>query len=156
MPAHLLALIAAALLAVRMPFHQSVGFLGSFAAGLVAGLIALALGVGETPAPDGLMVAAALCGLVAAAALRLPAIPAAFLAAFIGLAAGLDSPPDSISLREAIFALVGTACAGVAAMIITVGAAARLGQLWQGMVLRVVGSWIAAIAILVLALRWAA
>jgi hypothetical protein len=122
----------------------------------VAGITALALGVGETPAPDGLMVAASVCGLVAAAALRLPVILSALLAVVIGFATGLDSPPDSISLREAIFALVGTACAGIAAMAIAVGGATLLGRLWQGIVLRVAGAWIAAIAILVLALRWAA
>jgi urease accessory protein len=156
MPVHLLALIAVALPAARVPFHRRVGVVAAFAAGLVAGLVTLALGVGETPAADGLMAAAALCGLAAAAALPLPVILTALLAAVIGFAVALDSPPDSILLREAIFALVGTACTGVAAMAIAVEAAALLGRLWQGIVLRVAGSWTAAIAILVLALRWAA
>jgi urease accessory protein len=155
-PLHLLALIAVALLAARMPFRQRVGLVAAFAAGLVAGLVTLTLGVGETPAADGLMVAAALCGLVAAAALRPRATLTALLAAGIGVAVALDSPPDSISLREAIFALVGTAFAGIAAIAIAVEAAALLGRLWQGIVLRVAGSWTAAIAVLVLALRWLA
>jgi len=129
--------------------------LAAFAVGLVAGLWALALGAGETPAGDALAAAAMLCGLAAAMALRLPAALTAFLGFIVGLATGLDAPPDSISVREAILGLIGTACGGVAAFAAAVVASALLGGLWDGIALRVAGSWIAAIAILVLALRWA-
>jgi urease accessory protein len=154
-PAHLMALISVALLAGRKPLRERVALVGAFAAGLAAGLGALAAGAGETPAGDVLMVVAALCGLAAAAALHLPPGLPALLAIVVGLAGGLDSPPDAISLREAILGLIGTACTGIAALAIMVGVSAALAGVWQGIALRVAGSWIAAIAVLVLALRWA-
>jgi urease accessory protein len=154
-PAHLVALVSVALLAGRKPLRERVACVAAFAAGLAAGLGAVAAGVGETPAGDLLMVVAVLCGLAAAAALRLPSGLLAPLAFAVGLGGGLDSPPDAISLREAILGLIGTACAGIAALAIMVAVSAVLAGVWQGIALRVAGSWIAAIAILVLALRWA-
>jgi hypothetical protein len=47
----------------------------------------------------------------------------------------------------------GKACAGIAAAAVMFGATAALARLWQGIALRIVGLWMAAIAILVLALR---
>jgi urease accessory protein len=154
-PAHLLALIAAALLAGPAGFLERVGFVAAFAAGLAAGLGALAAGVGETAAGDVLIVAAMICGLAAAAALRLPTGLAELLSFIVGLATGLDSPPEAILLREAILGLIGTACGGIATMAVMVALSAVLGRIWQAIGLRVAGSWTAAIAILVLALRWA-
>jgi urease accessory protein len=155
LPAHLLALISVALLAGRSAFHQRMAWVAAFAAGLAAGLGALAAGIGETPAGDVLMAAAALCGLAAAAALHVPSGLAALLAFTVGLAAGLDSPPDAILVREAILGLLGTAVGGIAVLVAMSGVAAALARIWDGVALRVAGSWIAAIAILVLALRWA-
>ena len=65
------------------------------------------------------------------------------------------SPPETISLHEAVLMLTGTFCGGVAALALLTAAAAWLAHLWRAIALRVAGSWIAAIAILVLALRLA-
>jgi urease accessory protein len=154
-PAHFVALISVALLAGPAALRERVACVAAFAAGLAAGLGALAAGVGETPAGDVLLVLAALCGLAAAAALRLPPGLLALLAFAAGLASGLDSPPDAISLQEAVLSLIGTACAGIAALAIMVGVSAALAGVVLRIAPRVAGSWIAAIAILVLALRWA-
>jgi hypothetical protein len=51
--------------------------------------------------------------------------------------------------------LIGTAGGGIAAMAIMVALSAAVAPIWNGIALRVAGSWIAAIALLVLALRWA-
>ncbi len=155
-PAHLVALISVALLAGRASLRERKAVVAAFAAGLAAGLGALVAGVGETPAGDVLLVVAALCGLAAAAALRLPSGLLALLAFVIGLAGGLDSPPDAISLREAVLSLIGTACAGIAALALMTTMSAALAGVWQGIALRVAGSWMTAIAVLVLALRLAA
>jgi urease accessory protein len=112
-PAHLVALISVGLLAGRSALRECAAVVAAFAAGLATGLGALAAGVGETPAADVLLVVAALCGLAAAAALRLPPGLLALLALVTGLAGGLDSPPDAVSLREAVLSLIGTACAGI-------------------------------------------
>jgi urease accessory protein len=155
-PAHLIALAGFGLMAGRSnrwSARAAVG--GAFVLGLAAGLGAVAAGTGETPARDVLLAIAALCGLVATSGLAVPAALAAPAALASGVALGLDSPPDAIRLDEAVAALIGTACGGVMVLALIVLAAVALARLWRGVVLRVAGSWIAAIAILVLALRWA-
>jgi|SRR5580700_895831 urease accessory protein len=152
-PAHVVALIGLGLLAGRSPVSK---LIAAFAFGLAGGLGAIAWGMGETPASDVLLAAAALCGLLSAAGLTVPAWLVAPLALVSGVAFGLDSPPETISLRDAVLILVGTACGGVAALAAMAFAARAVVRLWHGIALRVAGSWIAAIAILVLALRWVA
>jgi hypothetical protein len=155
LPAHLMAIISAALLGACTKPWPSIIFLAAFAAGLAAGLAALTL-VGETPAGDVLLAVTFLNGLAAAMAPAAVPRPVVGLIAFIvGAALGLDSPPDSILLRDAIVGLVGTWCAAMTLLVAVPAAATPLTRLWNGLVLRVVGSWIAATAMLVLALRWA-
>ena len=74
----------------------------------------------------------------------------------VGLALGLDSPPDAILAarcdprpdRDVVRRRSTLLMAALAV-------ATPLARLWNGIALRVAGSWIAAMAILVLALRWA-
>jgi urease accessory protein len=155
LPAHAMAMISTALLASRASHWPGVGFVAAFAIGLGAGLAALPLGVGETPARDVLLGAALLGGLAAAAALPVPSLVVGSTAFVVGLALGLDSPPDAILLREAILGLLGTWCAGVTLLVVALAVATPLTRLWNGIALRVAGSWLAAMAILILALRWA-
>jgi hypothetical protein len=98
---------------------------------------------------------ALICGLAAAKAARLLGWLAAPLALVAGLAIGLDSPPETISLREAVWTLFGTAAGSILAAAALSEAAAWAAVRWRGIALRVAGSWIAAIGILVLALRLA-
>ncbi len=153
-PAHVVALIGFGLLAGRGPAASQI--VAAFALGLAGGLGAIAWGVGETPASDVLLAAAALCGLTAAAGFPAPAWLAAPLALVSGVAFGLDSPPETISLRDAVLMLIGTACGGVVALAAIAIAACLVARPRHGIALRVAGSWIAAIAILALALRWLA
>jgi urease accessory protein len=152
-PAHLLSLVGVGLLAGRMPLRARTLLTAVFGLGLGVGLSAIAWGAGETPANDILLAAAGACGATAALGLPVPTGLALPGAALIGSAMGLDSPPESISLREADLMLIGTGCGGIATLALLAASAAGLGR-WP-MVLRVAGSWTAAIAILVLALRWA-
>jgi urease accessory protein len=152
-PAHVVALVGLAVAAGRAGLPAAT--VAAFAAGLAAGLGALAWGVGETPAPDVLLAVAGFCGILAAALPRVPAWPAVTLAPIVGVAIGLDSPPEATLLNEAVLMLLGTACGGVIAFAVIVLAASLFGRVGQGLALRVAGSWVAAIAILVLALRWA-
>jgi len=152
-PAHVVALAGLAVAAGRA--GSRVAIVAAFALGLAGGLGAIAWGVGETPANDVLLAAAAACGVLAAGLPRLPAWLAVPPAPVIGVAIGLDSPPQAISVGAAVPMLLGTACGGVIALALLAAAASALAGRWQGIVLRVAGSWLAAIAILVLALRWA-
>jgi len=151
-PAHVVALAGLAVAAGRAGLRLAT--VAAFAPGLIAGLGALAWGVGETPAPDVLLAVAGFCGILAAALPRVPAWLVVALAPIVGIAIGLDSPPEVTSLKEAVLMLLGTACGGVIAFAVLALAAFVLGGVGRGIVLRVAGSWVAAIAILVLALRW--
>ena len=152
-PAHLLSLIGLGLLAGGGPLRARGAIVTAFALGLAGGLGAIAFAAGETPANDVLLAAAVICGVIAATGLPGPAWFTAPLALIIGSAVGLDSPPETISMHEAALMLAGTFCGGIAALALIAAAAAALARL--AIALRVAGSWIAAIAILVLALRWA-
>ena len=68
----------------------------------------LALAVGETPAATVLLVVVAIAGALVAAAFRLPLLVVGPLAAAMGVTIGLDSPPEVISLQEAVLMLIGT------------------------------------------------
>jgi urease accessory protein len=152
-PAHLVALVGLGVASGRAQLRAAI--VAAFALGLVVGLGAIAWGVGETPASDVLLSAAAVCGALAAVVPRLAAWLAAPLAPIIGVALGLDSPPEVTSLGTAVLMLLGTACGGAITLAILAVAASLLAGRWHGIVLRIAGSWVAAIAILVLALRWA-
>lgn len=153
-PSHLISLLGLGLVAARGVLSVRMGIIAAFACGLAGGLGAIAWGVGETPANDVLMAIAAPCGLIAAAGIAMPAWLLAPTALICGIALGLDSPPDVVSLSDALLMLIGTACGGVAALAAAVTAASALSRPWHGVATRVAGSWIAAVAILALALRW--
>ena len=73
------------------------------------------------------------------------------LAAVTGIAIGLDSPPEVVSVRQAHLMLIGTAFGGGLLLIVMVEIATRLTSPWQRIAARILGSWIAASAVLVLA-----
>jgi hypothetical protein len=156
-PVHVIALAGLALIVPRN--KRNAAFASStievtFAVGLAIGLGALAAGAGETPAADGLLAGATLCGLLAVSGVRASLARALPVALMSGIALGLDSPPEAINLAEAVATLIGIACGAVVALALMVSLAIRIGRPWQGVALRVVGSWIAAIAILALVVRW--
>jgi hypothetical protein len=154
-PAHVIALTGIALIAGRNNCN-GLSAVAAFASGLALGLGALAWGVGETSASEVLLACALLCGLAAAAGVTVPIALAVPVALIAGVASGLDSPPDGIRLGEAVASLIGTACGGVAALALLALAATVIARWRHGIALRVAGSWIAAMAILALAVRWAA
>jgi urease accessory protein len=93
-------------------------------------------------------------GLLALARPLPQLIPVA-LAAVVGVALGLDSPPEVISLAAANAMLIGTGFGAAVAVALIADGAQRLTRWWQRLGLRIVGSWIVASAVLVLALRYA-
>jgi urease accessory protein len=151
-PAHFLSLIGLGLLAGRGSSQAAT--VVAFTFGLAGGLGAIAWGAGETPASEVLFAASGVCGAVAALGRPAATWLAAPAALVIGCALGLDSPPDAISLREAVWTLIGTGFGAVAALALMAASAARVRQAGWAIALRVAGSWLAAIAVLVLALRW--
>jgi hypothetical protein len=111
--------------------------------------------VRETPAATALLAIAALGGVIVALAFRTPLWLRAMLALATGGAVALNSPPYALTIPAAIAMQIGAGAAAVAALGLVTGVAMRAERRWQRIGVRIVGSWIAASAILVLALRLA-
>ena len=104
---------------------------------------------------EALLVLALATGLLVALARPLPEAVGCALGAATGFAIALDSPPEVLSVREANLMLIGTGFGATLLLIVVVEAASRLRGGWPRIGARILGSWIAASAILVLALRLA-
>ena len=153
-PAHLLALIGLGLLIGQQERGRRALEL-NFVVALMAGLVAIALAAGPSRANDVLIVSAVVSGLLAAWARPLPQQIGWPLAAVTGAAIGLDSPPEVIDLTTATVMLIGTGCGASMLLVVIAEGTAVLRRDWQRIGVRVAGSWTAAAAILVLALRLA-
>ena len=122
---------------------------------LVAGLLILTLGVAVPYAGIVVMLCALIAGVLVAFGRALPEALGCGLAGVTGLAIALDSPPEVVSVREANWMLIGTGFGATILLIVVVEIASRLRPSWTRIGARVLGSWIAAGAILLLALRFA-
>lgn len=151
-PAHALALVAFGLCAGRQQVMS--WSVGAFFAGVICGLVAIGLAVRPLFALDVLLGCTFVSGGIAALAWRLPAVLTLLLGASTGLALGLDSPPQAISLAAARMTLIGTAAAAICALVLVVLAAGLLKRTGAAIAMRVLGSWCAASAMLVLAVRF--
>jgi len=152
-PAHVMALVAVSLLAAQHtpPWGRVVPLAGII--GLATGLATLTLGVVPLWANDGVLWLAAISGALVAFARRWPEIVGGTLMAVTGFVIGLDSPPEVLSVAEANLMLIGTGIGGSVLIAAIVALASSIKQDWARIGVRVLGSWIAASAILVLAVR---
>ena len=150
-PSHVLAIVALALLIGQQGWGR--GVMAAYVVAVLAGLGAIAAAVVPMLAEQALLVLAMIVGLLVALARPLPPALGALLAAAAGLALALDSPPEAITLSEANLALIGTGLGAAIALLVLVQGTSRLRRDWQRIGARIVGSWIAASAILVLAPR---
>ncbi len=152
-PAHLLLILATGLfLGQRGPRENRLAlpafFLASVAGLLLTGSAAAGSAAGVF-VPAGTLV----IGLVTAIGSRapLPLYPAA--GAFAGFFLGLDSTAESLAGRERALALTGTGVGLNLWLIYACGIADFFSRKpWQHLGLRIVGSWLAASSLLVLAL----
>jgi urease accessory protein len=149
-PAHVLTLLALALILARQP-QRFAGVL-VFALALAGGFLAIVLAVETTPARTVLLAVAVALGVMVAAAWA-PKLLAWLLAAIAGVALALDSPPQAVTITEAYATLGGTALGACAMLVVVAAIAAHANADWQRLGVRIVGSWIAASAILVLAVQ---
>jgi urease accessory protein len=158
LPAHVLALLALGLLIGQQTARTRHVSLAAFVAGAAVGLTAIAFGVGQTSAADVLLATTFVSAASAAIARPLPALACALLAVIAGVALALDSPPEAISIAVATATLVGTGLGASLALAIIVTGMNYLtrGREWNWARLggRILSSWIAASAILVLAVRF--
>jgi urease accessory protein len=149
-PAHAMTLLALALLMARQSQRFVVVLI--FALVLAAGFLAIVLAVETTPARTVLLAVAGALGVMVAAAWA-PKLLAWLLTAVAGGALALDSPPQAVRIAEAYATLAGTAIGACAMLVVVTAIAAHASADWQRLGVRILGSWIAASAILVLAVQ---
>jgi hypothetical protein len=154
-PTHLLAVVALGLLAGHPSARFPVFLLAMFAIGLAAGSVAVASAIRETPAALVLLILAACVASLVLIATTLPSWVASLLAFAVGAALALNAPPHEITIAAAVAAQTGLAVAALATFAVVTFIAMKATRPWQRIGVRIVGSWIAASAILVLALRLA-
>ena len=153
LPSHLLNLAGLGLLIGQSGARKYLA-VAIFGGSVLCGLGATAR-VYESPTAIWLPVSAAVIGLLVASAWRLPRLALSAIAAVIGAMVGLDSRPETPFLSDALLAFAGTALGASLAVLIVAFAASFARARWQEIGVRVVGSWIAATAILVSALQFA-
>ena len=158
-PAHLMALIALATLIAQQqpkwhwPSHWRAPLL--FVVGLTAGSVAIAWGYAPMYSGEAVLTGAAIAGFLVAYGKPLLNRTIAVLAAASGIAIAVDSPPDAITIREAILSQLGTFCGASILLVAVIEIVSWRRHHWQRIGVRILGSWIAASAILVLALQFA-
>lgn len=126
-----------------------------FVAALAIGLAAIAWALVPRYTAEAVLACAVTAGILVAWARRWPEPLGCALAAALGLSLGLDSPPEVISIAEANRMLLGTGASAMILLFVAMFCTSHLRRAWQRIGLRVLGSWIAASAILVLALQFA-
>ncbi len=151
-PEHGLSLLALGLVLGQLEQPPRRAGIMIFAVALACGLIAAAFAVGEALAADVLLAATGILGLLVVT-MWTPTYLVWPLAAIVGLTLALDSRPEVASNSEALQMLLGSGIGALVALAIVAEVSFLLRSNPQRIVARVMGSWITAIAILVLSLR---
>lgn len=155
-PAHALALIALGFLAGTVSRPIQIMLMTVFAGAAVASFGLIAMAYSTTQAETLVLLLGAATGLLLAANIT-PHVPfAAILAAAISSAVIFDSVPQVLTVSETASALTGTALSATALAAAAAIVAGALPPHAGTIAIRIAGSWIAASAIMVLALRLSA
>jgi hydrogenase/urease accessory protein HupE len=152
---HALALLLFALLvgqrglrAMRFAYPP---FLFALATGLVLAAFALPLGINSELI---LMCLAMTCGLLVVLQWSPPAVAFTLLGAAVGLVIGADTAMPGLSPRQTFAAMLGCWVGALLLLVVVAGLVELLRRPWQRIAVRVMASWGAACALLVLALAW--
>jgi urease accessory protein len=154
-PAHALAVLGTGLLIGQQAPAWRWLVPASYAVGLGLGCAGLIAAFAPTLAAEALLAATATTGALVALGRPVPEPIGCALALTTGVALALDSSPGGISVREANIVLLATFCGAVILLLAVVRLTRAARRPWLTIGVRILGSWIAASAILVLALRLA-
>jgi len=154
-PAHVLTLIALGLLTGSFPARTQVCLLASFGAGTIVAFALIAMAFSAAQAETYVLCLGATMGLVLATSLAIPAPAAAIVTAAVSGTLIFDSVPPVLSVAETASSLAGTALSALALVAATAILSHALPHRIRPIAIRIAGSWIAASAIMVLALRLA-
>jgi len=151
-PTHAIAVLSLGLLIGPQMPHGRWPVALAYAAGLGIGFAAMILAFAPRFSAEALLAITAIVGALVALARVLPWPVTCVLALAVGIALALDSSPGGISVREANVIIVGTFCGAVILLWAILVVVASFRREWQKLGMRILGSWIAASA--VLALVW--
>ncbi|MES1155283.1 MAG: HupE/UreJ family protein [Pseudorhodoplanes sp.] len=154
-PAQALTLLAFGLMTGQQAKPSRMLLSALFPAALIAGIALIVAAYSLTIAQTALLACAAAAGLLTALAQPLLRIVPAVILGAGALSLIFDSVPSVISRLDTIVALCGTALSAALAVGLIAFGASCLTRDWQQIGVRILGSWTAASAILVLALRLA-
>jgi hydrogenase/urease accessory protein HupE len=147
-PEDLLPAVAMTLLAGLGGARSGRLVLATLPAAWLAGMAA-GLAIGLPAAPAWLTAAVtALLGVLVASDLRLPSGLVIAVAAALGALHGYDNGHDLTATAGALLAIVGIACSLFAVVSLLAGQVAVLRAQWARLAVRISGSWIAAIGML--------
>ena len=154
-PAHGLGLFGLGLLIGGQEARERYALLVVFAVALLAAIGAIVAAFAFEDAGAVVLATACVSGILVALARPVPRLVSIGLAALTAAALMLDSVPETISTRETLVELAGTALGAslILAIVSLIGAAARWP--WQRIGVRILGSWTAAAAMFGLALQFA-
>ena len=154
-PSHLLLLVAIGIFIGQQGQKVLQPAIGTFAFATIAGLtVAWFSAIEGTEAL--VLVLSAVIGLVIAIAPNVPLIWCGAIALMAGFFLGIDSAQEELSGMDKLVTLFGNAVAIYFIVLYPMALANRLNKKeWQKIGMRVVGSWIAASSLLVLALSFA-
>jgi len=148
-----LPLIALSLLAGQQRREAAIYLLVAFPASLIAG--ALLATLGNAPSYLGVvqLVLTAGFGILVASAGRVPSWLLVALGALLGISVGWANAADAFGQINRFRFIAGLALVGPLLLVYGNGLVRNLKPEWTQIAVRVVGSWIAAVSILVLGLR---
>ena len=149
-PTHAIAILSLGMLIGQQAPHWRWPLLLTYAAGLGVGFAAMVSAFAPRFSTEALLAATAIVGGLVALARGVPWLTG-ILALGVGIALALDSSPGGISVREANVIIVGTFCGAVILLGVLLEVAAILRREWQKLAMRILGSWMGASAILILA-----
>jgi hypothetical protein len=156
LPTNLLALVTIGLLAGQAATRFPIATAAAFAFGMTVASVGIAAALrAQDTLPIWLLTVAALAGITVAIARPIPQVARMITASLVGGLIALNAPPQAITIPLAIASQIGTAIAAFAILAVVTAIAMKAEQGWQRIGVRIVASWIAASAILVLALRLA-
>jgi urease accessory protein len=150
-PTHLIAIVALGLVIGQRGLARMEPVLICFAVGSTLGLAGAGLGW-TVDAQTPLLALAALLGIAVATSARLPSWFYGIAAALLGVGIGLGSRPESASELSLLSTLAGTGLGASLWPLAVVAVVQPLRRPWLLILVRVLGSWASASAILVLAL----
>jgi urease accessory protein len=154
-PAHALVIMATGLLVGQQMPQRPWPAAASYGVGAICGFALIVSAVVPRYASEVLLANASVSGMVVALAWPLHKLQINALALVTGLALALDSAPPGISVQHASAMLLGTFCGAVILLSVVVEGTVLQAREWQRLGVRIVGSWIAASAMMILGLRLA-